>query len=314
MTEPLPYGLLSAAGNRILILDASQGEQKRLDFAALAPRLDPGWSFDQLMLLARGQDGWQVQIYNRDGSPAEQCGNGMRCLAAWLDRQGLLDGGSTKAHTPAGAVQLEKRDDRGFFVALPPPSFDRQAVRYAGPFVHDPMLCLDRGVIAIAELGPVVRRALAGETDIAFDLVSMGNPHAVIWIGETDNAHREESLRGDEAPSDDTLLARYPLAAVAQAIEARSLFERGVNLSVALRPKPQTERIHARVHERGAGETQACGSAACAIAASARIHGWIGSRSEILFPGGRLEVIWKGPGDPIWLGGRVDWILEGELR
>ncbi len=142
----------------------------------------------------------------------------------------------------------------------------------------------------------------------------MGNPHAIIWIGHADTAHQDESLRSDDAPSDDTLLARYPLAAVAQAIEARSLFERGVNLSVALRPKPNTDRIHARAHERGAGETQACGSAACAIAASARIRGWIGSRSEIVFPGGTLEVIWKGPGDLIWLGGRVDWILEGELR
>jgi diaminopimelate epimerase len=307
MTEPLPFGLLSAAGNRILIVDASHLAAPRNAAAARIAARGARRDFDQLLLLFRTGEDWQVEIRNRDGSPAEQCGNGMRCLAAWIERRHGLPPGGRTVRTAAGTTRLDKAGQDRFHAELPAPIFGPEATGYGGPgrlAPGDPPApgrtigALDvvppQGFIPLdgLDLEPAMR-ALFRDRGVFFDLVSLGNPHAIIWL--------------PKAPKVD--LEAIDLAALAEGV-ARE-FERGVNLSLALTPEANARSIDARVWERGVGETPACGSAAGAIAAAAWIRRRIGDRIEIRFPGGSLEVFWRGPGHPIRLGGPVEWIEEG---
>lgn len=307
MTEPLPFGLLSAAGNRILIVDASHLAAPRSASAARIAARGARRDFDQLLLLSRTGEDWEVEIRNRDGSPAEQCGNGMRCLAAWIERRhGLPPGGQT-VRTAAGTTRLYKAGQDRFHAELPAPIFGPEATGYGGPgrlAPGDPpapgetIEALDvvppQGFIPLdgLDLEPAMR-ALFPDRGVFFDLVSLANPHAIVWLPAGAKAE----------------LRTFNLAALAKGVADH--FERGVNLSLALTPEANARAIHARVWERGVGETPACGSAACAIAAAAWVRRLIGSRIEIRFPGGTLEVFWPGPGNPIRLGGPVEWIEEG---
>lgn len=128
----------------------------------------------------------------------------------------------------------------------------------------------------------------AGEVEIG--AVSVGNPHAVIRV-----------------PS----VAEAPLARLGPAIEHHPRFLRGTNVGFM----EVVDRVHIRlrVHERGTGETRACGTGACAAVAVGRRHGLLDENVRVDLPGGRLDIQWKGPGDPIWMTGPAETAFEGEI-
>ncbi len=130
---------------------------------------------------------------------------------------------------------------------------------------------------------------VAGSAD--FGAVSLGNPHAVIRVRSVDDA---------------------PVDTMGRAIENHTRFPQRVNVGFAEILNPGHIRL--RVFERGAGETQACGTGACAAVAVERQHGALAEEVTVDMPGGRLTVQWPGPGEQIWLTGPAETTFEGQVE
>ena len=126
---------------------------------------------------------------------------------------------------------------------------------------------------------------------IRFGAVSMGNPHAVIAVDNIDNA---------------------PVTTLGPQIETHADFPKRVNVGFAQFTSPS--EIQLRVWERGVGETQACGSGACAAVAVGRRQGRLDERVRIHLPGGTLSVSWAGPGEPVWMTGPASYVFDGEVE
>ena len=189
---------------------------------------------------------------NADGSVAEMCGNGLRCVALLLRDVGLAPEPSFDVETRAGVRRVTVRDDGRVTVEMGVPNFTKAAIPMRGPawetFLDQ---SLDLG-------GGVVVRASA---------VSMGNPHLVLFV--------------EDDPE------RFHVSHIGPVLEGDDRFPEGTNVEFA---RIGPDGIAARVWERGSGETMACGSGACAIAVAAHEAGLAGPRSIVRFPGGDLEV------------------------
>ena len=129
-----------------------------------------------------------------------------------------------------------------------------------------------------------------GASEVEIGAVSIGNPHAVIRV-----------------PS----VADAPVSRLGPAIEHHPRFPRRTN--VGFMEVVDRGHIRLRVHERGTGETRACGTGACAAVAIGRRHGLLDENVHVDLPGGRLDIQWKGPGEPIWMTGPADTAFEGEV-
>ena len=129
------------------------------------------------------------------------------------------------------------------------------------------------------------------EVDLNLTFVSMGNPHAVAFI--------------------DTPVERFPLHRIGPQVEINSLFPNKVNFSIV--NVKEDGKLSARVWERGAGETMACGTGACAIAVAARLQGFTGNEVDITLPGGVLSISWDANG-PVFMEGPAADVFDGEWR
>jgi diaminopimelate epimerase len=219
---------------------------------------------------------WFMDYRNADGSDAEMCGNGVRCVAALLREVGAETSDSFAVRTRAGAKRLEVQAlAAGRYrvtVSMGVPNFTKAAIPMRGPawetFLAQPF-----------ELG--------GGITVTASAVSMGNPHLVLFV--------------DDDPD------RFHVAHIGPAIERDDRFPEGVNVEFA---SVRGDAVVARVWERGSGETMACGSGACAIAVAANEAGMVGARTTVAFPGGDLEVTRTGAGD-VELTGEAVRVFDG---
>jgi diaminopimelate epimerase len=198
-------------------------------------------------------DGTPFMDYrNADGSVAEMCGNGLRCVAALLRDLGLLDGGRVDVRTRAGIRSVELLPDGRVRVDMGTPNFTKAAIPMRGPawetFLQQPV-------------------QLGGDLTLTGSAMSMGNPHLVLFL--------------DDEPS------RYHVAHIGAALERDDRFPEGTNVEFAY---VRDGTLEARVWERGSGETMACGSGACAVAVAAHEAGLVGRTAVVTFPGGALQV------------------------
>lgn len=238
-----------------------------------------GVGFDQLLTVEPARDrscAFYYGIWNTDGSLARQCGNGVRCVAAWLYRAGLLPmGETTRLESPSGPVTVKLLAADRIAVDMGEPDFDPAASRLEG----DAPLALTVGEPG----GPV-----AG-TLLPIGVVSMGNPHAVL---EVDNLQ------------DPALDVQGP------AITTHPRFIDGVNAGFVQRLA--RDHLALRVHERGAGWTLACGTGACAAMAVMHERGEVDDSVRVDLPGGSLHIDWAGPGSTLWMTGPAAFVFEGE--
>ena len=243
-TDTTRFFKLEALGNDFVLIDARSTPFAPTPetVAGLAERRT-GVGFDQLLIL--GSDGdsvfARVDIFNADGSRAEQCGNGMRAIAAWLDRGGELLPGLTLG-TPAGPVELARHVDGGYTAVLPGP-------RALAPEALD--------------LDPP---NLPGDP-VDWALVSLGNPHLI--------------MKFEQAP------APADLARIVELLDKGAWRGR---VNIGLMHIDSDNRATLRVHERGAGPTLACGSAACAAAWALRGQRPSAAPVVVEQPGGTLVV------------------------
>ncbi|HKT42920.1 MAG TPA: diaminopimelate epimerase [Rhodanobacteraceae bacterium] len=263
-------------GNDFVVLDAraSSPEPGEARVRAMADR-HTGVGFDQLLVIERPHDAACVAGYsirNADGSFAEQCGNGARCIGAWLHRAGAIAiGDAVKLESPAGVVGMRLLDATMVAMEMGEPGFEPMRI----PFV----------ATAAADGYPL---DVDGE-QIEIAAVSMGNPHAVLEVA------------GVNDPRVDYLGPR---------ITMHPRFPRGVNAGFA--QVVDANEIRLRVHERGAGWTLACGSGACAAVAALRNRGRVGDEVRVELPGGTLAILWQGPGHALWMTGPASFSFDGE--
>jgi len=272
----LQFSKMHGLGNDFLVAD---NRARRLEFA---PELVRAWGdrrtgvgFDQMLVAEAPREeraDFSVRIFNRDGSEAGQCGNGMRCMALFGRRRGIFEGDETLMETVGGLVRA-RIGDGGVTVSMGIPAFEPDSV----PFLADE----DRSV-HVLDLG--------GGERVSASVVSMGNPHAVLWMEE---------------------VAHAPVPAIGVRIQASGRFPRGVNVGFA--QCLDSARIRLRVYERGAGETRACGTGACAAAVVGMRQGRLDSEVSVYLPGGCLEVEWRGADSPVWLTGEARHVFDGEL-
>ena len=214
------------------------------------------------------------RIFNADGSEAEQCGNGARCVAA------LVAGdvpGTIRIEGIGGRLDARVRDDGLVSIDMGIPSFEPAAL----PF--DPAA----GDATFADGAYTMR---AGANTVSFRIVSMGNPHVVLTVDD---------------------VVESPVASLGPLLERHRAFPQRTNVGFAQRVAE--DRIRLRVWERGSGETRACGTGACAAAAALRAAGMVADRVAITLPGGELTVEWPGAGERLWMTGPATRAYEGTI-
>ncbi len=273
----LRFSKMHGLGNDFVVLDAraSAVPDDPMLVRAMADR-HTGIGFDQMLILERADDPACVAAYsirNADGTPARQCGNGVRCLAAWLHRDGALaEDGVARLQGPAGRVAVRMLDAGTVAADMGEPEFVPARIPFDAPAESD------RYTLTVA-----------GET-VEIVALSMGNPHAVVEVDDV-NGPRVERLG--------PLLTAHPR------------FPEGANAGFAQVVDAHTVRL--RVHERGAGWTRACGSGACAAAAALQRLGRVGAHVRVELPGGTLEIDWQGPGHALWMTGPAVFVYDGDL-
>lgn len=271
----LRFSKMHGAGNDFVLLDL-RGGRADVD-AALARALGDrhrGVGFDQLLTVEDPQRPGataRYRIWNADGSAAQQCGNGARCVAAWLVRDGAATGARFSLDSPAGPIEVERLPGERYALEMGRPEFDPARIPLAMPRE-------DLHYFAEVE----------GET-FDFGACSMGNPHAVLLVSD---------------------IARAPVGRIGPALQASGLFPEGVNVGFAQVLAP--DRIALRVYERGAGETLACGSGACAAVAVLARQGRVGRRVAVQLPGGELDIHWPTDDAPVRMAGPATFVFEGE--
>ncbi|QGM20833.1 diaminopimelate epimerase [Spiribacter sp. 2438] len=235
-----------------------------------------GIGCDQVLLAepaTRPEADFGYRIWNADGSEVEHCGNGVRCMARFLMDQGLVD---------QRPVTLETRDGR--LTRVVPGEDGAMQVDMGSPILEPAAIPFHADHRALSYPLPVNDQAVEAM------VVSMGNPHAVIRVDEVRHA---------------------PVTTLGPALENHPAFPNRVN--VGFMEVVAADLIRLRVFERGAGETPACGTGACAAVVAGRLNGWLDPRVSVSLTGGELVIHWRGEGHPVWMTGPAETVFDGRL-
>ena len=278
MVEPaagLRFSKMHGAGNDFVVLDlrSDATPPSAVLCRAMADR-HTGVGCDQILTIEAPRAAGSVasyRIWNADGSSSQQCGNGARCVAAWLVRDGAAAGNRFTIDSPAGSHAVERLAD-GYRVEMGVPAFEPARVPlqgFDGP--RDPYVLATGGSI------------------VGFGAVSMGNPHAVVEVDD---------------------VATAAVESMARLLQGHVAFPESVNVGFAR--VESRDRIRLRVHERGVGETLACGSGACAAAVVMMRRGKVDREVEVALPGGTLRIGWADDAAMVTMTGPAELVFEGE--
>ena len=279
MTAPdVPFAKMNGLGNEIIVADMRGSSARVSPAAAVALNGDPATKFDQIMAIhdprTPGTD-YFVEILNSDGSRAQACGNGMRCVVQAL---GAETGRKLFTfETVAGILNAEEHADGTISVDMGMPRFRWDEIPLAEEF-------RDTRAIEL-QIGPIDAPVLHSPS-----VASMGNPHAVFWV--------------------DRDVWSYDLDRFGPLLENHPIFPERANISIV--QVVSRDELIMRTWERGAGLTRACGSAACAAAVSAARTGRTERSVRITQPGGSLRVEWRDD-DHVVMTGPAEWEFSGSF-
>ena len=278
---------MQGAGNDFILVETGDARRHWSTVAIAMCDRHFGIGSDGLILVLPSDEAdFQMRMFDPDGSEAEACGNGIRCLAKYVFENRLI-GVSTDqilVETIAGVrkVKLYKREDKLVKIqaGMGKPKFG----------ADDIPVVLRQGRDSTVDIKSMLGYPVSIDgADLLLNLVSIGNPHAVHFSPHP--------------------VADFPLSRLGPKIEKLTIFPNRVNFEVARVLSPQ--EIEVRVWERGAGETLACGSGACAVAVAAQLYGYIDNNADIKLPGGILQVKWDDTGE-VLLSGPAEKIFSGE--
>ncbi|WP_313166940.1 diaminopimelate epimerase [Massilia oculi] len=283
----LKFTKMHGAGNDFVVIDAIN---QKIDVDGISAdqwqRLADrrfGIGADQILVVERPIDAgmdFRYRIFNNDGSEVEQCGNGSRAFVRFVVDKGLTQERSIRVQTMSGIINPRLEDDGNVTVDMGAPRLDPAEVPFdsAG---------LDGKPEGEETLWPL---PVGGEAT-QISVVSMGNPHAVQVVHNVDTALVEQT---------------GPL------IEHHERFPKRVNAGYM--QVVDRHHIRLRVHERGAGETLACGTGACAAVVAGIRRGLLDSPVRVSARGGELSIAWAGAGQPVYLSGPAVSVFEGEVE
>ena len=288
----LDFLKMQGLGNDFLVFDAPPAARHSVDsnkLRALADR-HTGIGFDQALMLEAPREAHSrvfYRVYNSDGSEVEQCGNGARCVAALMYARRPELGREMTMESAGGVVHARVREDGMVSVDMGIPNFDPRSLPMELAGLGAP------GEEARGEASPGEMPVYSLEIDganIEFGAVSIGNPHVVLRVPDVKSA---------------------PVERFGPTIERHRLFAKRTN--VGFMQIVDRGRIKLRVHERGVGETQACGTGACAAVAFGAKRDMLDSEVRVDLPGGSAIVNWTGPGQHIWLTGPATMVFTGSI-
>lgn len=279
----LKFTKMHGAGNDFIVVNAidQQVDLSPAQWARLADRRF-GIGADQILVVepspAQGID-FRYRIFNSDGGEVEQCGNGARAFVKFVIDQGLTSKRSIRVQTMNGVIEPRMEEDGAITVDMGAPVLEPALV----PFD-------DAGLLPVAAADDLLWPLQIGAATVLFSVVSMGNPHAVQVVDDVDTA---------------AVLETGPL------IEHHPRFPKRVN--AGFMQVLSRRHIRLRVFERGAGETLACGTGACAAVVAGIRRGLLDSPVRVDARGGSLSIAWDGPGTSVFLSGPAENVFEGEL-
>ncbi len=252
---------MQGVGNDFIIFEA--GEVAGVNLPELARRACDrhfGVGADGILVPASsGVADLEMVYFNSDGSPSEMCGNGLRCLARYARDRGLVEDDALTVETGAGVKKVLLLGDGSSRVDMGPPEFGAEVELHGFTFFR----------------------------------VSMGNPHAVAFVGSESEVEALELRKiGSPIENDPTFPERTNVEFV---------FVRG------------DHDVRMRIWERGAGETLASGSGSCAAAVAAIRRGLARSPVRVHLDGGVVEIEWAGEGEPVYMTGPAEYVCEGLL-
>jgi diaminopimelate epimerase len=278
VTRELEFTKMHGAGNDFVVLDGIAQELPPLEpLARLLADRHFGVGFDQMLVLrpSKAAD-FRMEIYNADGSQAEMCANGIRAFFKYLRDHGYADADSIQVETLGGVV----------------------VPRWVG----DDRVTVDMGVPVLAPAkiptllgegdGPVLDAQLeVGGESLRVSSVSMGNPHAVIYVDDVDDA---------------------PVRELGPLVEGHPAFPNRVNVEFV--ELVSRGRLRQRTWERGTGETLACGSGACAVVVASMLRGVVDRSVIVALRGGELSIQWDGAGAGVLMTGPAASVFTGRIE
>ena len=284
----LQFTKMHGAGNDFIVIDAINQDIAftPAQWQRLADRRF-GIGADQILVVEKprlpGCD-FRYRIYNNDGGEVEQCGNGARAFVKFVSEKGLSSKNSIRVETMAGIIAPRLEADGSITVDMGAPVLDPALV----PFEASGLAGVAQGNDTVWPLD----LALPGDqASVLVSVVSMGNPHAVQVVDDVDAQDLDAS---------------GPL------IEHHPRFPRRVNAGYM--QIIDRHHVKLRVFERGAGETLACGTGACADAVAGIRRGLLDSPVRISARGGELSIAWQGPGQPVLMTGPAVTVFEGTIE
>ena len=294
---------MQGAGNDFVVLDETHGrlELSAAQYRFLADR-HFGVGADQILSVRPAPEGvagqgldFEYVIHNADGGEVEHCGNGARCFVRYVREKGLTAKDAVKVKVVGGVLELRQNPDGRVTVDMGAPVFDLPRI----PFDPAGLSALEQGTWQVWPLKieekltqPSVDRPQDATVSVA--VLSMGNPHAVQVVDDVDTA---------------------PVLAQGARIESHPAFPRRVN--AGFMQIMNRSRIRLRVFERGAGETLACGTGACAAVVAGIRLGLLDARVDVETRGGQLTIGWAGATGnlavPVLMTGPATTVFEGEI-
>lgn len=276
----IKFTKMHGLGNDYVYIDAiNQNIENESSLAKFVSDRHFGIGSDGLILICKSDVAdFKMRMFNSDGSEAEMCGNGIRCVGKFVYDKGLTNKTTVKIETLAGikALILNTKDGK---------------VETARVDMGEPILEAEK-IPVISNENPVKNLILNAEGEqFKFTCVSMGNPHAVTIVKDTKNFNVEK---------------------YGKVLEIDKAFPKKANIEfVQIVDK---HNIKMRVWERGTGETLACGTGACATLVACNINGMTERKVNIELLGGNLEIEWNKDDNHVYMTGPAVTVFDGKIE
>ncbi len=275
----IKFTKMHGLGNDYVYIDAiNQKIENESSLAKFVSNRHFGIGSDGLILICKSDIAdFKMRMFNSDGSEAEMCGNGIRCVGKFVYDKGLTDKTIVKIETLAGIKTLVLNTKDG-------------KVETARVDMGEPILEAEK-IPVISKEQPVKNLELEAENKkFKFTCVSMGNPHAITIVENT---------------------KEFDVEKYGKILEVDKAFPKKANIEFA--QIIDKENIKMRVWERGAGETLACGTGACATAVACNLNGLTGRKVNIELLGGTLNIEWNEKDNHVYMTGPAVTVFDGEL-
>jgi len=276
----MKFTKMQGCGNDYVYIDCTK-TQVLGDVADLAVKISDrhfGVGSDGLILIKPSENAdFFIDMYNSDGSRGKMCGNGIRCVGKFVYDKGLTDKTELKIETLSGIKNLKLSVENGkvdlVTVDMGSPDLKPENI----PVITDKNVMINEPIIV-------------GDKEYNVTCISMGNPHAVVFVDDTDN---------------------FPIETVGPLFEKHKIFPDRVNTEFV--QVIDRNHIKMRVWERGSGETLACGTGACASVVASVINGLTDNEVKVSLLGGDLHIKYDKDKNMVYMTGPAVTVFEGEI-